>query len=214
MSAVKGKQGEQGFTRSTSRGQGAVAGPSGSLNWQLTCAGPAAAGLAAAPTAASSVVSSTRAGASPLGGARSAANRVYPPKIFTCAVCTAALEYHLAHLMLMRRTCKRHWRWCSWHRVSIPSSHLCTHQGAASDIMTLKTGSHGLLRHSATWSMVWLAPQRCSSPGRSAVSSSSGTAACAASTTAGSRLATAVPLLVTTTAGRLARGNPCVCLDA
>jgi hypothetical protein len=60
-----------------------------------------------------------------------------------------------------------------------------------------------------TWSMVWLAPQSCSSPGRSAVSSSSGTPAWLASTTAGSRLATAVPLLVITTAGTLEqRGNP------
>lgn len=54
-----------------------------------------------------------------------------------------------------------------------------------------------------TWSMVWFAPVSRSSPGRSAVSSSSGTPAWLASTTAGSRLATAVPDDVTTQAGTL-----------
>eukprot|EP00983_Pelagomonas_calceolata_P076649 1153509-Pelagomonas_calceolata.AAC.1 len=48
-----------------------------------------------------------------------------------------------------------------------------------------------------TWSMVWLAPVSRSSPGRSAVTSSRGTPDSDASTTAGSRLATAVPELQT-----------------
>lgn len=51
-----------------------------------------------------------------------------------------------------------------------------------------------------TWSIVWLAPVSRSSAGRSAVSMSSGTLDCAASTTAGSKFATAVPEDVTTTA--------------
>jgi hypothetical protein len=49
--------------------------------------------------------------------------------------------------------------------------------------------------------MVWLAPVSRSSTGLSAVSSSSGTWERDASTTAGSRLATAVPELVMTAAG-------------
>lgn len=60
-----------------------------------------------------------------------------------------------------------------------------------------------------TWSIVWLAPVSRSSAGRSPVTSSSGTPLCDASTTQGSRLATAVPLEVTTTAGRpVARPYP------
>ena len=55
------------------------------------------------------------------------------------------------------------------------------------------------------WSMVWLAPVSRSSPGRSAVKRSSGTRDMEASTTAGSRLATAVPDEVITTAGALQR---------
>ena len=57
--------------------------------------------------------------------------------------------------------------------------------------------------------MVWLAPAARSSGGRSAVSSSKGTESIAASTTAGSRLATAVPEVVMTAAGRpVARAWP------
>ena len=52
-----------------------------------------------------------------------------------------------------------------------------------------------------TWSIVWLAPVSLSSNGRSAVSTSMGTPLRLASTTAGSRFATAVPLLVTSAAG-------------
>lgn len=51
--------------------------------------------------------------------------------------------------------------------------------------------------------MVWLAPVSRSSPGRSAVRSSKGTPLCDASTTAGSRFATAVPDDVINTAGAL-----------
>ena len=51
--------------------------------------------------------------------------------------------------------------------------------------------------------MVWFAPVSRSSPGRSAVSSSMGTRDRLASTTAGSRFATAVPEDVITTAGTL-----------
>lgn len=51
-----------------------------------------------------------------------------------------------------------------------------------------------------TWSMVWLAPVSRSSPGRSADRMIIGTLLCDASTTAGSRLATAVPEEVITTA--------------
>ena len=54
----------------------------------------------------------------------------------------------------------------------------------------------------ASWFTVWLAPQCLSRAGRSAVSSNSGTAPLSASTTAGSRLATAVPEVVTTAVGR------------
>ena len=50
------------------------------------------------------------------------------------------------------------------------------------------------------WSMVWFAPEPLSSGGLSAVSSRSGELLSAASTAAGSRLATAVPLLVMTAA--------------
>lgn len=54
-----------------------------------------------------------------------------------------------------------------------------------------------------TWSMVWLAPVARSSGGRSAVSRIKATPLCEASTTAGSRFATAVPDDVITTAGAL-----------
>ena len=50
--------------------------------------------------------------------------------------------------------------------------------------------------------MVWLAPQPCSSGGRSAESSSSGTLARSASSTAGSQLAGALPEVATTIAGQ------------
>ena len=53
-----------------------------------------------------------------------------------------------------------------------------------------------------SWSTVWFAPTPRSSGGRSAVSASSGTPACAASSTAGCRFAAAVPDVVTTTTGR------------
>ena len=53
-----------------------------------------------------------------------------------------------------------------------------------------------------SWSTVWFAPTPRSSGGRSAVSASSGTPACAASSTAGCRFAAAVPDVVTTAAGR------------
>ena len=59
------------------------------------------------------------------------------------------------------------------------------------------------------WSTVWLAPEPSSSPGRSAESTSSGTPACDASSTAGCRFATAVPEVVTTGTGTpLARASP------
>ena len=54
-----------------------------------------------------------------------------------------------------------------------------------------------------TWSVVWLAPEPRRRAGRSAVTTTSGTPACAASTTAGRRLATAVPDVHDTAAGRL-----------
>ena len=53
-----------------------------------------------------------------------------------------------------------------------------------------------------TWSTVWGAPTPCSSGGRSAVQTSSGTPARSASTTAAWSSTEAVPLVVTTTAGR------------
>ena len=53
-----------------------------------------------------------------------------------------------------------------------------------------------------TWSIVWFAPVPRSSAGRSAVSRIIGVRDIAASTTAGKRFATAVPEVVTTTAGR------------
>ena len=56
---------------------------------------------------------------------------------------------------------------------------------------------------SCTWSMAWLAPASRSSHGRSAVSTMTGTRLWLASTTAGSRLATAVPDEVMMTAGIL-----------
>ena len=59
-----------------------------------------------------------------------------------------------------------------------------------------------------TWSMVWLAPVSRSSPGLSADRMIMGTPLCDASTTAGSRLATAVPDDVITTAGVLHIQNP------
>jgi|TARA_B110000977_G_scaffold196592_1_gene277263 hypothetical protein len=49
-----------------------------------------------------------------------------------------------------------------------------------------------------TWSMVWFAPVSRSSGGRSAVNNNSGALLALASTAAGSKLATAVPLLVMT----------------
>src|SRR5215212_6805388 len=59
------------------------------------------------------------------------------------------------------------------------------------------------------WSMVWLAPVCRSSGGRSAVSRIMGTPSAAASTTAGSPLATAVPEVVIQAAGRpVARAWP------
>ena len=59
------------------------------------------------------------------------------------------------------------------------------------------------------WRTVWLAPVSRSSGGRSAVRRRSGTPSASASTAAGSRLATAVPLVVTTAAGRpVARPHP------
>src|ERR671921_460226 len=59
------------------------------------------------------------------------------------------------------------------------------------------------------WSMVWLAPVCLSSGGRSAVSRIMGTPSVAASTTAGSPLATAVPEVVIQAAGRpVARAWP------
>ena len=57
--------------------------------------------------------------------------------------------------------------------------------------------------NSPTWSMVWLAPVPRNSGGRLAVSASTGTPECAASTIAGCRLATAVPEVTTTGTGRL-----------
>ncbi len=56
--------------------------------------------------------------------------------------------------------------------------------------------------NSDCWSMAWLAPTSRSHGGRSAESTSSGTPPWCASSTAGCRLATAVPEVVTTTAGR------------
>src|SRR5919199_4848530 len=59
------------------------------------------------------------------------------------------------------------------------------------------------------WSIVWLAPVWRNSGGRSAVRRTMGTPSVAASTTAGSPLATAVPEVVTQTAGRpVARACP------
>src|ERR687897_2378428 len=59
------------------------------------------------------------------------------------------------------------------------------------------------------WSMVWLAPVCLSSGGRSAVSRTMGTPSVAASTTAGSPLATAVPEVVIQAAGSpVARAYP------
>ncbi len=55
---------------------------------------------------------------------------------------------------------------------------------------------------SLTWSVVWFAFVPRSEAGRSALSTTSGRPAWAASRTAGCRLATAVPLVVTTTVGR------------
>ena len=65
---------------------------------------------------------------------------------------------------------------------------------------TSSVGAKGPKR--PTWSVVWLAPVPRSRAGRSAVTTTSGTPAWAASTTAGSRLATAVPEVQTTAAGR------------
>ena len=56
--------------------------------------------------------------------------------------------------------------------------------------------------NSPTCATVWLAPVPTSSGGRSAVSASSGTPACAASSTAGRRFAAAVPDVVATGTGR------------
>mmetsp|Transcript_7779 Transcript_7779/g.28617 ORF Transcript_7779/g.28617 Transcript_7779/m.28617 type:complete len:224 (+) Transcript_7779:3601-4272(+) len=53
-----------------------------------------------------------------------------------------------------------------------------------------------------TWSIVWFAPVSRSSYGRSAVSNNKGVELSEASTTAGSKFATAVPLLQMTAAGR------------
>ncbi len=59
------------------------------------------------------------------------------------------------------------------------------------------------------WSVVWFAFVPRSRAGRSAVSRISGTPACDASSTAGCRFATAVPLVVTTATGRrLVRARP------
>ncbi len=52
-----------------------------------------------------------------------------------------------------------------------------------------------------SWSVVWLASVPRSRSGRSAVTATRGTPACAASSIAGWRLATAVPLVQTTAAG-------------
>ena len=52
-----------------------------------------------------------------------------------------------------------------------------------------------------TWSIVWCAPASRSSAGRSALTTITGTPAYDASTSDGSRLATAVPLVVTTATG-------------
>ena len=66
-----------------------------------------------------------------------------------------------------------------------------------------------------TWSVVWLAPVPRSSWGRSAVSRISGRPLWCASSTAGCRLATAVPEVVTTATGRGACGwSPAPCADA
>src|SRR3984885_3996599 len=56
--------------------------------------------------------------------------------------------------------------------------------------------------YSLTWSIVWLAPVPRSSGGRSAVSTSSGTADSSASMTAGWKFAAAVPEVHTTATGR------------
>jgi hypothetical protein len=63
--------------------------------------------------------------------------------------------------------------------------------------------------YSLSWSMAWLAPVPRSSGGRSAVSTSNGTAASPASTTGACRLAAAVPEVQTTATGRpLALASP------
>ncbi len=56
--------------------------------------------------------------------------------------------------------------------------------------------------YSLTWSIVWLAPVPRNSGGRSAVSTSSGTADSSASTTAGWKFAAAVPEVHSTATGR------------
>lgn len=71
-------------------------GPRGSRNWQLRCTGPRYPGCKAYRSAVATVVRAMRAGAPAPGGGRSAAHRVYPPKIFTCSQRT--LHLHLQRL--------------------------------------------------------------------------------------------------------------------
>ncbi len=84
-----------------------------------------------------------------------------------------------------RDTTARHWACWPARRSGVPSS--CDHRTAAPNM--------------PGWTVVWLAPVPRSSGGRSALSTMRGTMPWWASSTAGCRLATAVPEVVTTTAG-------------
>ena len=213
-------------------GQGAGDGASGSRNCRLRCTGPVLARAVAWRNAVSTVDSATRANMAASGGGTSAAQRAHPPKIFTWGVCSQGLHVYLCRASSAGGSDL--WRFTPAARVlradSLPCAagggllgawavRICPRSATQSQEVSgadnlyeqedcpRRQQPHNVFTGTAqpTWSMVWLAPVSRSSPGRSADSTSSGTPLWDASTTAGRRLATAVPEDVMTTAGILCR---------
>ena len=204
--AHHGPSAAQQRTSRHSAGQSEGDGTSGSRYWQLRCTGPGGDALARC-TAVSTTLSMARAGTSAQGAGTSACHRTNPPKILTCTAgvrgrthvgCTA-LGTHLLQVCRRRRGGSPPGRACC---QQAPSGG-CAHQP---DVLRAwraaeRRASCAQGEGARAWSMVWLAPVSLSSAGRSADKSSMGTLDWLASTTDGSRLATAVPEVVITTAG-------------